>query len=116
MTAQLDFKPSALVDHAGPAPRKSRRGSETRQRTERMTLRLLPEQQKVAQALATELEKSSVQALILDALQPLISSDALARLAADPQSVHEFAADRGLSTAQALILQALQASTPAQAS
>jgi hypothetical protein len=81
-----------------------------------MTLRLLPEEQEVAQALATELDKSSVQALILDVLQPLMNQDAIALLAANPQALQDLAQERGLSTAQALILQALDATAPAKAS
>jgi hypothetical protein len=114
VTAQLDFTPD--VDLEGTPPRKSRRGSETRQRTERMTLRLLPKEQQVAQALADQFDKSSVQALLLDALQPLMTEGALALLAADPQALRDLADERGLTPAQALILRALEASVSATAS
>lgn len=89
------------------APRKSRSGSETRQRTERMTLRLLPQEHQVAQSVADEFGMPSVQALIVDVLQPLMSPGALATLAADRSALKALAAERGLSDAQALILHAL---------
>lgn len=115
VTAELDFKPEINV--AATPARKSRRGTETRQRTERYTLRLLPSEQQVAEALADEFEKSSVQALLLDALQPLMTEDALALLAADPQALQDLAEQRGLTKAQALILRALEeASASAKAS
>lgn len=115
MTAELDL-PLEVAIAATPA-RKIRRGTETRQRTERYTLRLLPSEQQVAEALAGEFEKSSVQALLLDALQPLMTPEALALLAADPQALQDLAEQRGLTKAQALILRALEgASTSAKAS
>ena len=48
------------------AKRKSRRGTETRQRTERRTLRLLPAESVVAEALVEEFDTKSVQALIVE--------------------------------------------------
>lgn len=55
-------------------PARSRSGSETRRRTERLTLRLLPNEHERLQSLADERGLTSVQALILDALQPMIAT------------------------------------------
>lgn len=89
-------------------PRKSRQGSETRQRTERKTLRLLPAENVVAEALAKEFDTKTVQALIVDALQPVFTAETLARVMADPEALEAWARARGLTTVQAAVLQALE--------
>jgi hypothetical protein len=53
---------------------KSRSGTETRQRTDRVALRLLPAEGDALRKLAQQYGHHSVQALILDALRPLIAS------------------------------------------
>ncbi len=95
------------------AIRKSRQGTETRQRTARKTLRLLPAENVVAEALAEEFDTKSVQALIVDALQPVFTAETLERVTADPEGLQAWARARGISTVQALVLQALElAATP----
>jgi predicted HicB family RNase H-like nuclease len=49
---------------------KSRSGSETRQRTEGLNLRLLPSEQRALRVLADQAGHRSVQAWILEALGP----------------------------------------------
>ena len=75
MTTGLDTRPTNVVEDA--APRKSRSGTETRRRSKHMTLRLLPQEKVVAQVVADEFDKPSIQALIIDACQPLMSPGAL---------------------------------------
>lgn len=55
--------------------KRRRRGTETRRRTERVALRLLPAEGEALRALVREHGHRSVQALILDALRPLFASD-----------------------------------------
>lgn len=105
MTAGLDARPIDVVDEA--APRKSRSGTETRKRSEHMTLRLLPQERTVAELVKDEFDKKSVQELIVDACQPLMSPDVLAVLAADRESLQALAKQHGISEVQALLLQAL---------
>ena len=76
MTTGLDTRPTNVVEDA--APRKSRSGTETRRRSKHMTLRLLPQEEVVAQVVADEFDMPSIQALIIDACQPLMSPGALA--------------------------------------
>ena len=114
VTTELNIKPAAGAV-AAEAPRKGRSGSETRKRTERMTLRLLPQEQQVVQLVADEFGMPSIQALIVDALQPLMSPDALAALSADRMVVRALAEERGLTHAQALILHALASTSPSKA-
>lgn len=104
MTTELDTRPADISDDA---PRKSRRGTETRKRTERMTLRLLPAEQEVAEFVAAEFDMPSVQAMIVDACQPLMSPGALSALAADRGALHALADEHGISEVQALLLLAL---------
>ena len=78
MTTGLDTRPTNVVEDA--APRKSRSGTETRRRSKHMTLRLLPQEKDVAQVVADEFDMPSIQALIIDACQPLMSPGALAAL------------------------------------
>jgi len=49
---------------------KRRSGSETRQRTERLNLRLLPSEQRALRVLADQAGHRSVQAWILEAIGP----------------------------------------------
>ncbi|MUL49824.1 hypothetical protein FZI85_13955 [Mycobacterium sp. CBMA293] len=56
------------------AAKKQRRGSETRQRTDQISLRLLPAEGAALHMLAKQHGHSSRQALILDALKPLIAA------------------------------------------
>jgi hypothetical protein len=105
MTTGLDTRPTNVVEDA--APRKSRSGTETRRRSEHMTLRLLPQEKDVAQVVADEFDMPSIQALIVDACQPLMSPGALAALAVDRESLQALAKQHGISEVQALLLQAL---------
>jgi len=105
MTTGLDARPTNVVEDA--APRKSRSGTETRRRSKHMTLRLLPQEEVVAQVVADEFDKPSIQALIIDACQPLMSPGALAALAVDRESLQALAKQHGISEVQALLLQAL---------
>jgi hypothetical protein len=105
MTTGLDTRPTDVVDDA--APRKSRSGTETRKRSEHMTLRLLPQERTVAQVVADEFDMPSIQALIVDACQPLMSPGALSALTADRESLQALAQQHGISEVQALLLQAL---------
>jgi hypothetical protein len=109
MTTGLDAKPANVVDDA--APRKSRRGTETRRRTKHMTLRLLPQEQQVAEVVAAEFDMKSVQALIVEACQPLMSPGALAAIATDREALHALAQQHGISEVQALLLRALTSPT-----
>lgn len=117
MTTQVALDPMGVpaedLQTPQPEPRKSRRGTETRQRTERMTLRLLPQERQVADFIAEEFGMSSVQALILDAIQPLMSQEAVTVLRDSPDALRAYAEQRGLTSAQALILHALESSVPA---
>ncbi|MDT5170391.1 MAG: hypothetical protein QOD02_3726, partial [Mycobacterium sp.] len=72
-----------------------------------MTLRLLPQERDVAQVVADGFGMPSIQALIIDACQPLMSPGALAALAADRESLQALAQQHGISEVQALLLQAL---------
>ena len=105
MTTGLDTRPTNVVEDA--APRKSRSGTETRRRSKHMTLRLLPQEKDVAQVVADEFDMPSIQALIIDACQPLMSPGALAALAVDRESLQALAKQHGISEVQALLLQAL---------
>jgi len=105
MTTGLDARPTNVVEDA--APRKSRSGTETRRRSKHMTLRLLPQEKDVAQVVADEFDMPSIQALIIDACQPLMSPGALAALAVDRESLQALAKQHGISEVQALLLQAL---------
>jgi len=102
MTTGLDTRPTNVVEDA--APRKSRSGTETRRRSEHMTLRLLPQEKDVAQVVADEFDMPSIQALIIDACQPLMSPGALT---VDRESLQALAQQHGISEVQALLLQAL---------
>jgi predicted HicB family RNase H-like nuclease len=53
---------------------KRRSGTETRQRTEKLNLRLLPSEQRALQLLAAQAGYRSVQAWILDAIGPHLES------------------------------------------
>ena len=103
MTTGLDTRPTNVVEDA--APRKSRSGTETRRRSKHMTLRLLPQEKDVAQVVADEFDKPSIQALIIDACQPLMSPGALRSV--DRESLQALAQQHGISEVQALLLQAL---------
>lgn len=105
MPTQLDVTLNNAVDDE--APRKSRSGTETRRRTKHMTLRLLPQEQKVAQVVAEEFDMPSIQALIIDACRPLMDPSTLAALAADREAIQGLAQQHGISEIQALLLQAL---------
>jgi hypothetical protein len=102
MTTGLDTRPTTVVEDA--APRKSRSGTETRKRSKHMTLRLLPQEKDVAQVVANEFDKKSIQELIIDACQPLMSPGALV---IDRESLQALAQQHGISEVQALLLQAL---------
>ena len=104
MTTGLDTRPTNVVEDA--APRKSRSGTETRRRSEHMTLRLLPQEKDVAQVVADEFDMPSIQALIIDACQPLMSPGALAALAVDRESLQALAKQHGISEVGALLLPA----------
>jgi hypothetical protein len=58
---------------------KRRSGTETRQRTHRVNLRLLPEESDALRILARQRGLASVQALIIETLQPLIMPDEAGR-------------------------------------
>ena len=110
MSMELD----ASLDHPtadDTAPRKSRRGTETRRRTKHMTLRLLPQEQEVAQFVAAEFDLKSVQALIVEACQPLMNAGTLTALAADRDGLQALAQQHGITEVQALLLQALTSQT-----
>lgn len=53
---------------------KRRSGTETRQRTEKLNLRLLPSEQRALRVLAAQAGHRSVQAWILDAIGPHLES------------------------------------------
>jgi hypothetical protein len=53
---------------------KRRSGTETRQRTEKLNLRLLPSEQRALRALAKQSGHRSVQSWILDAIGPHLES------------------------------------------
>jgi predicted HicB family RNase H-like nuclease len=53
---------------------KRRSGSETRQRTEKLNLRLLPSEQRALRVLADQAGHRSVQAWIIEALGPHLES------------------------------------------
>lgn len=53
---------------------KRRSGTETRQRTERLNLRLLPSEQRALRALAEQAGHRSVQAWILETIGPHLQS------------------------------------------
>lgn len=97
---------------ADSAPRKNRSGTETRRRSAHMTLRLLPQEKDVAQVIAAEFDMPSIQALIVDACQPLMSPGALAALLADRESLQGFAEQYGISEVQALLVRALTSPAP----
>jgi hypothetical protein len=114
MTTALDASSADLVVDTNGA-RKSRRGTETRRRSKHMTLRLLPQEQEVAAVVAAEFDLPSVQALIVDACQPLMSPGALESLAADRDALQALAQQHGISEVQALLLRALTSSAVAGA-
>jgi hypothetical protein len=114
MSTELDANlDDAAVDDT--AARKSRRGTETRRRTKHMTLRLLPQEQEVAQFVAAEFDMKSVQALIVDACQPLMNAGTLTALTADREAVQALAQQHGITEVQALLLQALTSRTTSSA-
>lgn len=53
---------------------KRRSGTETRQRTEKLNLRLLPSEQRALRALAEQAGHRSVQAWILETIRPHLHS------------------------------------------
>ncbi len=53
---------------------KRRSGTETRQRTEKLNLRLLPSEQRALRTLAAQAGHRSVQAWILEAIGPQLES------------------------------------------
>ncbi len=110
MTTGLDTTPTSAA--ADPAARKSRRGTETRQRTKNLMLRLLPQEQEVAAVVASQFDMKSVQALIVDVCQPLMTPGALTALAADRDALQALAREHGISEAQALLLRAFTESAP----
>lgn len=111
-TSMTTGSDTAQAPIAGEPVRKSRRGTETRRRTKHMTLRLLPQEQEVAEAVASQFDMKSVQALIVDVCQPLMSPGALDALAADRDALLDLARAHGISEAQALLLRALTSSAP----
>lgn len=104
MSTALETAPRA-ADVAGRIKKKS--GSETRQRSERMILCLLPAEQQAASAIARQYDKRNIQAMLIDACGPLMSGETLEELAADRQHVRAVAAEHGISEVQALLLLAL---------
>ncbi|MBU8820883.1 hypothetical protein KL864_34010 [Mycolicibacterium goodii] len=117
MTVALEREASTSSDSAGGrSARKRRQGSETRRRTARVALRLLPTEHGVAEALAEEFDTKSIQGFIVDALQPVFTADTLGRVAADPEALEAWARDRGLSPVQALVLQALESAGKSKSS
>jgi hypothetical protein len=66
------------------ATKRRRSGSERRQRTDTVSLRLLPSEAMVLRAIAEQQGHPSVQALIVDLLKPVLANDGAAgrRLAA----------------------------------
>jgi len=80
VTVELETDPQAA-----PKAAKSRSGTETRQRTERFNLRLLPDERRAAEALAKQRGYSSVQAWVLSEIQPALH-EALEHLSIDEPS------------------------------
>ncbi|CAN3131874.1 hypothetical protein ACNUDN_29470 [Mycobacterium sp. smrl_JER01] len=112
MTTTLDTAPGEVAaDVPSTRQQKTRRGTETRKRSAQMALRLLPREADVAAAVAAGFNKKSVQELIVEACQPLMSPEALVTLAEDRESVRALAREHGISEVQALLLRALT-STP----
>ncbi|MCH9737051.1 MAG: hypothetical protein K0U78_21280 [Actinomycetia bacterium] len=105
MTSGLDTRPTEVG--ADLAPRKSRRGTETRRRSERLNLSLLPTEKNAAKDVADEFDMPSIQALIVDACQPLMSAGVVGTLAADRESLQALAEQHGISEVQALLVRAL---------
>ncbi len=102
MTTDFDV---TSTEGAGGAPRpKSRRGSEKRQRTAHMTLRLLPQQRQVASVMKDQLNMPSIQAMFVDACEPLMSAGTLEQLAADHERLQAVAEEHGITPVQALLL------------
>lgn len=106
MSTALEMTPTQADSNAA-RPKKNCRGSETRQRSARMILSLLPTEKKVADVIARQYDKPSIQAMLIDACGPLMSSDTLEALAADRQHVRDVADEHGISEVQALLLLAL---------
>jgi hypothetical protein len=106
MSTALEMTPTQTGNGAERV-KKTYRGTETRQRSARMILSLLPAEKDVAGVIAHEYGKSSIQALLIDACGPLMSSGTLEALAADREQVQAVAVERGISEVQALLLLAL---------
>jgi hypothetical protein len=106
MSTALEMTPTQAGSNTG-GPKKNCRGSETRQRTARMILSLLPAEKTVAGVIARQYDKPSIQAMLIDACGPLMSNDTLEALAADRQHVQDVADKHGISEVQALLLLAL---------
>lgn len=107
MSTALKTAPIA-ADTADCAPKKKKAsGSNTRQRSERMILSLLPAEQQAASAIARQYDKRNIQSMLIDACGPLMSRDTLEELAADRQHVRAVADEHGISEVQALLLLAL---------
>ena len=107
VTIGLEAQPPVAEDPAA-APRKSRRGTETRRRSQQVPLRLLPAEKDDISQLAAKLDMPSIQALILDACQPLMSPQSMSALTADRDTVQALARQHGISEVQALLLHALK--------
>lgn len=106
MSTALETAPNA-ADTADSAKKKKASGSETRQRSERMILSLLPAEQQAASAIARQYDKRNIQAMLIDACGPLMSRETLEELAADRQHVRAVAEEHGISEVQALLVLAL---------
>lgn len=106
MSTALEMTPTQAGSETGSV-KKHVRGTETRQRSARMILSLLPAEKKVAGVIAREYDKSSIQAMLIDACGPLMSNEILEELAAGRQHVQAVAEEHGISEVQALLLLAL---------
>ena len=104
-TGGLDTRPTNVGGDA--EPRKNRSGTETRRRSEPVNLRLLPREKGVAQVITEEFDLRSIQALFVDACQPLMSPGAIAALAGDRGSLQGLMQQYGISEVQALLVHVL---------
>ncbi len=86
------------------APRKSRSGSENRRRTVHTSLRLLPQQRQAAEVVQKALKISSIQQMMVDACEPLLSAGVLEEVGADRDRLEAVANQYGISPVQALLL------------
>lgn len=112
MATDLDV--TSTTGAIGASRPKSRRGSEKRQRTAHMTLRLLPQQRQVAAVMKDQLKMPSIQAMFVDACEPLMSAGTLEEFAADRQRLEAVAEEHGITPVQALLLLSwTTSSTPA---